>query len=93
MKNCEGITLLMYFLQLALAIGDFHIPHRSPEISESFKSMLVPGRIQHILCTGNLCTTGVEDFLRSISPDVSVVAGDMDVSVRSTISEVFSWIN
>lgn len=43
--------------------------------------MLVPGKIQHVLCTGNLCSSAVESYLRSISPDVSIVAGDMDVSV------------
>lgn len=43
--------------------------------------MLVPGKIQHVLCTGNLCSLAVESYLTSISPDVSIVAGDMDDSV------------
>lgn len=38
-----------------LAIGDLHIPHRAPDLPAKFKSMLVPGKIQHIICTGNLC--------------------------------------
>jgi vacuolar protein sorting-associated protein 29 len=40
---------------LVLALGDMHIPHRAPDIPAKFKSMLVPGKIQHIICTGNLC--------------------------------------
>ncbi|KAA3460777.1 vacuolar protein sorting-associated protein 29 [Gossypium australe] len=40
---------------LVLAIGDLHIPHRAPDLPPKFKSMLVPGKIQHIICTGNLC--------------------------------------
>lgn len=40
---------------LVLALGDLHIPHRAPDLPEKFKSMLVPGKIQHIICTGNLC--------------------------------------
>lgn len=34
-----------------------------------------------MLCTGNLCSSEVEDYLRSISPDVQVVAGDMDTAL------------
>lgn len=40
---------------LVLALGDMHIPHRAPDLPAKFKSMLVPGKIQHIICTGNLC--------------------------------------
>ncbi|KAE9467268.1 hypothetical protein C3L33_00822, partial [Rhododendron williamsianum] len=40
---------------LVLALGDLHIPHRAPDLPPKFKSMLVPGKIQHIICTGNLC--------------------------------------
>ncbi|KAJ6965839.1 vacuolar protein sorting-associated protein 29 [Populus alba x Populus x berolinensis] len=39
---------------LVLALGDLHIPHRAPDLPAKFKSMLVPGKIQHIICTGNL---------------------------------------
>ncbi|KAL0364664.1 UNVERIFIED_CONTAM: Vacuolar protein sorting-associated protein 29 [Sesamum angustifolium] len=41
---------------LVLALGDLHIPHRAPDLPAKFKSMLVPGKIQHVICTGNLCT-------------------------------------
>ena len=41
---------------LVLVLGDLHIPHRASSLPALFKKLLVPGRIQHILCTGNLCT-------------------------------------
>ena len=41
---------------LVLVLGDLHIPHRAGALPALFKKLLVPGRIQHILCTGNLCT-------------------------------------
>ncbi|KAK2080742.1 hypothetical protein QBZ16_000596 [Prototheca wickerhamii] len=63
---------------LVLVIGDFHIPHRSPGLPEKFKSLLVPGRIHHVLCTGNLCNEETYDYLRSICSDVTVVQGDVD---------------
>ena len=37
---------------LVLVLGDLHIPHRSASLPPKFKKLLVPGRIQHILCTG-----------------------------------------
>jgi len=40
---------------LVLALGDLHVPHRAADLPAKFKSMLVPGKIQHIICTGNLC--------------------------------------
>ena len=38
-----------------LLISDLHIPHRAAGLPEAFKSLLVPGRIQHVLCPGDLC--------------------------------------
>ena len=40
---------------LVLCIGDFHVPHRSTDLPQRFKELLQPGKIHHILCTGNLC--------------------------------------
>ena len=39
-----------------LCIGDLHIPHRATDLPAKFKALLVPGKIHHILCPGNLCT-------------------------------------
>lgn len=62
-------------------IGDFHIPHRSPALAKRFRALLLPGKIQYVLCTGNLCSAEVSEYLRSISPDVHIVAGDMDTEI------------
>ena len=43
-----------------------------------FKSLLVPGKIQHVLCTGNLCSRETFDYLKSLATDVHVVRGDFD---------------
>lgn len=48
-----------------------------------FKKLLVPGRIQHILCTGNLCTKESYDYLKTLSSDVHVVRGDFDEVICS----------
>lgn len=42
------------FGELVLVLGDMHIPHREAAIPEKFKKMLVPNKMQHVLCTGNL---------------------------------------
>ncbi len=41
---------------LVLCISDLHIPHRATDLPPKFKALLVPGKISHILCPGNLCT-------------------------------------
>jgi len=71
-----------------LAIGDFHIPHRAPRLAQRFKTLLLPGKIQYVLCTGNLCSAEVDEYLRSISPDVHIVAGDMDSVCISEMSSM-----
>ncbi|XP_063171893.1 vacuolar protein sorting-associated protein 29-like [Candoia aspera] len=64
--------------QLVLVLGDLHIPHRCSSLPAKFKKLLVPGKIQHILCTGNLCTKESYDYLRTLAGDVHVVRGDFD---------------
>lgn len=63
---------------LVLVIGDLHIPHRIHDLPGKFKKLLVPGKIQQILCTGNVCDRETYEYLRTISPDVNVVKGDYD---------------
>ena len=64
--------------QLVLVIGDTHVPHRCHSLPAKFKKLLVPGRIQHILCTGNLCARETYDYLKTLAGDVHVVKGDFD---------------
>lgn len=63
---------------LVLVIGDLHIPHRVHDLPAKFKKLLVPGKIQQILCTGNVCDKETYEYLKTISPDVHVVKGDYD---------------
>ena len=38
------------FGELALIVGDFHIPHRAASIPEKFQRMLVPNKMQRKIC-------------------------------------------
>lgn len=84
MKICEHFLKqcfresYVYLFQLVLVLGDLHIPHRCSSLPAKFKKLLVPGRIQHILCTGNLCTKESYDYLKTLASDVHVVRGDFD---------------
>ncbi|XP_077164609.1 vacuolar protein sorting-associated protein 29-like isoform X1 [Paroedura picta] len=69
---------LKWSRMLVLVIGDLHIPHRCAGLPAKFKKLLVPGKIQHILCTGNLCTKESYDYLKTLAGDVHVVRGDLD---------------
>ena len=57
---------------LVLIIGDLHIPHRVQSIPDKFKKLLVPDKIQSVICTGNLCCKEQFDYLKSLSGDVHV---------------------
>ncbi|KIK05662.1 hypothetical protein K443DRAFT_3672 [Laccaria amethystina LaAM-08-1] len=65
-----------------LVIGDLHIPHRVHDLPPKFKKLLIPSKIQQILCMGNICDKDPEtyDYMRTISPDVHAVKGDYDES-------------
>lgn len=63
---------------LVLVIGDMHIPHRSADLPKKFKALLQPGKIQHVLCTGNVVDKLTYDYLRTLASDVHVVRGDFD---------------
>ncbi|KRZ96543.1 Vacuolar protein sorting-associated protein 29 [Trichinella sp. T8] len=74
----DGVTLQKNKNYLVLVLGDAHIPHRCAALPKQFRRMLLPNKIQHILCTGNLCTKEQFDFLKSLASDVHVVKGDFD---------------
>ena len=38
----------------------------------------MPGKIQHIVCTGNLTSKEMHDYLKTLASDVHVVKGDFD---------------
>ncbi|CAO1396413.1 unnamed protein product [Diamesa tonsa] len=62
-------------------LGDMHIPFRSSCLPAKFKKLLVPGRIHHILVTGNLCTKESYDYLKTLANDVHIVKGDFDDNI------------
>lgn len=41
-------------------------------IPEKFKKLLVPDKIETVICTGNLCSKEQFDYLKSLSTDVHV---------------------
>ncbi|THH13599.1 hypothetical protein EW146_g6641 [Bondarzewia mesenterica] len=71
---------------LVLVIGDLHIPHRIHDLPTKFKKLLVPGKIQQILCTGNVCDRETYEYLRTVAADVHVVRGDYDETAAFPLS-------
>jgi vacuolar protein sorting-associated protein 29 len=65
------------FGELVLVLGDLHIPERANAIPEQFKRMLVPNKMKHVLCTGNISREQYND-LCGLAPNVHVVRGDFD---------------
>jgi vacuolar protein sorting-associated protein 29 len=75
---------------LVLVVGDLHIPHRANAVPPKFRKLLVPGKIQHILCTGNLCTKETVDYLKTLASDVHIVRGDFDENLNYPEQKVVS---
>jgi vacuolar protein sorting-associated protein 29 len=65
-------------MPLVLLVGDLHIPYRTADVPELFKTMFVPGKIQTVLCTGNVTSAETVQFFKSFCSDVHCVAGDQD---------------
>ncbi len=77
------------FGELVLLVGDHHIPFRSDSIPPQFTRMLVPGKMQHVICTGNLGGGGdnyyeseeyqrLKELVGGASANVHCVAGEYD---------------
>lgn len=66
------------FGELVLLIGDLHIPQRAVDLPEKFKELLVPGKVQHIVCTGNIGNREHSDWLKGLATEVHIVRGDFD---------------
>ncbi|KAJ2721049.1 Vacuolar protein sorting-associated protein 29 [Coemansia sp. Benny D115] len=65
-------------MTLILVLGDIHIPQRAADIPAKFRKLLVPGKIDQILCTGNLSDRATYEYLRSISGDLHIARGEFD---------------
>ena len=66
--------------ELVLLVSDLLIPLKSPDIDSQFKSILVPNKIQHVLCLGNIGNQQTFDWLHGLSGDFHVVKGDFDIN-------------
>ena len=65
--------------ELVLVLSDILIPLRSPSIDSQFKSILLPNKINHLLCLGNIGNQDTLYWLQSLSPDVHIIKGDYDI--------------
>jgi hypothetical protein len=70
---------------LVLIIGDLHIPHRVAGIPDKFKKLLVPEKIEAVICTGNLCSQEQFSYLKSLSTDLHVSQRPADVLVCACV--------
>ena len=66
--------------ELVLIVSDLFIPLRTPEIDAQFRSILVPNKIQHVLCLGNVGNQETFDWLHGLSSDFHVIKGDYDIN-------------
>jgi vacuolar protein sorting-associated protein 29 len=64
--------------ELVLVVADMFVPTRCPDISEQFKSILIPNKLQHVLSLGNIGSNESYDWLKSLSNDFHAVKGDYD---------------
>ena len=65
--------------ELVLVLSDILIPLKSPSIDSQFKSILLPNKINHLLCLGNIGNQDTLYWLQSLSPDVHIIKGDYDI--------------
>ncbi|KAK8943912.1 Vacuolar protein sorting-associated protein 29 [Platanthera guangdongensis] len=76
---------------LVLALGDLHIPHRAADLPAKFKSMLVPGKIHHILCTDG---TGIHSsWADRTEPDRNWVEPASDTMLALALGSHLSYDN
>jgi vacuolar protein sorting-associated protein 29 len=67
------------FGELVLVLGDAHIPERASKIEALFKRMLVPNKMQHVICTGNIGSSHeLWNDIQQLAPSIHCVAGDHD---------------
>jgi vacuolar protein sorting-associated protein 29 len=64
--------------ELVLVVGDLFIPQRTPDISDQFKTVLTPNKVQHVLCLGNVGNQETYDWLKGLSKDFHIIKGDFD---------------
>lgn len=66
--------------ELVLLVSDLFIPLRIPDIDIQFKSILVPNKIQHVICLGNVGNQETYDWLHGLSSNFHSIQGDYDIN-------------
>lgn len=61
-----------------LILGDLYVPYKKPSLPNAIKKVIPQGKIQKILCTGNICTKKELRNLHAICNDIEAVRGEMD---------------
>jgi len=79
------------FFTLTGITGDLHLPNRASDLPNKFRKLLVPGKIQQIICTGNVCDRETLDYLRTIAGDVHIVRGDWDEVSPSLLASAYPF--
>ena len=64
--------------EIVLLVGDMLVPQRIYDISEKFKTLLTPNKINHILCLGNMGSNESYEWLKTLSNNFHCVKGDYD---------------
>ena len=65
--------------ELVLVVGDMFVPQRAQDIDPQFKAILIPNKINHLLCLGNIGNQDVYYWLEGLSPNFDIVKGDFDI--------------
>jgi len=65
--------------ELVLVLSDISVPLKSPSIDDQFKSILLPNKITHLLCLGNIGNQDTLYWLQNLSTNLHIVKGDYDI--------------
>ena len=63
-----------------MVVSDISIPFKSPDIDSQFKSILVPNKINHLLCLGNIGNQDTLYWLQNLSSNFQAVKGEFDIN-------------
>ena len=66
--------------ELVMVVSDISIPFKSPDIDSQFKSILVPNKINHLLCLGNIGNQDTLYWLQNLSSNFQAVKGEFDIN-------------
>lgn len=64
--------------ELVLVVSDMNVPFKINDIPAQFKTLLIPNKIQHVLCLGNMGSKESYDWLKGLSNNFHVVKGEFD---------------